>query len=145
MNGKADMEPGRCKRTDGKKWRCSRDVAPNQKYCERHMNRGRPRSRKHVEQQQFQHLKESSNNHHNTSNNNNDNKRIRHGRDHHDYNSSGTSATALPASNDTSTTVVTQTHLLGVGGSSNSMPNYHNYPCVNTASPFESRLVFFVF
>ncbi|CAK9158233.1 unnamed protein product [Ilex paraguariensis] len=44
-----DLEPGRCKRTDGKKWRCSRDVAPNQKYCERHMNRGRPRSRKHVE------------------------------------------------------------------------------------------------
>lgn len=46
---KQDLEPGRCKRTDGKKWRCSRDVAPNQKYCERHMHRGRPRSRKHVE------------------------------------------------------------------------------------------------
>ncbi|CAI9086938.1 OLC1v1020876C1 [Oldenlandia corymbosa var. corymbosa] len=46
-----DMEPGRCKRTDGKKWRCSRDVAPHQKYCERHLHRGRPRSRKHVEQQ----------------------------------------------------------------------------------------------
>ncbi|KAK4351023.1 hypothetical protein RND71_030336 [Anisodus tanguticus] len=44
-----DLEPGRCKRTDGKKWRCSRDVAPNQKYCERHVHRGRPRSRKHVE------------------------------------------------------------------------------------------------
>ncbi|KAA8540088.1 hypothetical protein F0562_026780 [Nyssa sinensis] len=44
-----DPEPGRCKRTDGKKWRCSRDVAPQQKYCERHMHRGRPRSRKHVE------------------------------------------------------------------------------------------------
>lgn len=44
-----DLEPGRCKRTDGKKWRCSRDVAPQQKYCERHMHRGRPRSRKHVE------------------------------------------------------------------------------------------------
>ncbi|KAJ6387631.1 hypothetical protein OIU78_017360 [Salix suchowensis] len=45
----ADLEPGRCRRTDGKKWRCSRDVAPDQKYCERHMHRGRPRSRKHVE------------------------------------------------------------------------------------------------
>ncbi|XP_012086689.2 growth-regulating factor 7 isoform X2 [Jatropha curcas] len=45
----ADLEPGRCKRTDGKKWRCSRDVAPDQKYCERHMHRGRPRSRKPVE------------------------------------------------------------------------------------------------
>ncbi|KAL3838027.1 hypothetical protein ACJIZ3_022618 [Penstemon smallii] len=52
-NGKysknGDPEPGRCKRTDGKKWRCSRDVAPNQKYCERHLHRGRPRSRKPVE------------------------------------------------------------------------------------------------
>ncbi|KAL3650594.1 hypothetical protein CASFOL_006997 [Castilleja foliolosa] len=44
-----DLEPGRCKRTDGKKWRCSRDVAPHQKYCERHLHRGRPRSRKPVE------------------------------------------------------------------------------------------------
>ncbi|KAL2518339.1 Growth-regulating factor 2 [Abeliophyllum distichum] len=44
-----DPEPGRCKRTDGKKWRCSKDVAPNQKYCERHLHRGRPRSRKPVE------------------------------------------------------------------------------------------------
>lgn len=44
-----DPEPGRCRRTDGKKWRCSRDVAPDQKYCERHMHRGRPRSRKPVE------------------------------------------------------------------------------------------------
>ncbi|CAK9154532.1 unnamed protein product [Ilex paraguariensis] len=44
-----DPEPGRCRRTDGKKWRCSRDVVPGQKYCERHMHRGRQRSRKHVE------------------------------------------------------------------------------------------------
>ncbi|KAF2299496.1 hypothetical protein GH714_032253 [Hevea brasiliensis] len=29
----ADLEPGRCRRTDGKKWRCSRDVARDQKYC----------------------------------------------------------------------------------------------------------------
>ncbi|EPS59588.1 hypothetical protein M569_15218, partial [Genlisea aurea] len=41
--------PGRCRRTDGKKWRCSRDVVAGQKYCERHMHRGRNRSRKHVE------------------------------------------------------------------------------------------------
>ncbi|KAL8130601.1 hypothetical protein V2J09_019756 [Rumex salicifolius] len=46
-----DPEPGRCRRTDGKKWRCSRDAMPDQKYCERHMNRGRHRSRKHVEGQ----------------------------------------------------------------------------------------------
>ncbi|KAH7512121.1 growth-regulating factor 3 isoform X2 [Ziziphus jujuba] len=44
-----DPEPGRCRRTDGKKWRCSRDVVAGQKYCERHMHRGRNRSRKHVE------------------------------------------------------------------------------------------------
>ncbi|XP_038698079.1 growth-regulating factor 3-like [Tripterygium wilfordii] len=42
-------EPGRCRRTDGKKWRCSRDVVTGQKYCERHVHRGRNRSRKHVE------------------------------------------------------------------------------------------------
>ncbi|KAL0446545.1 UNVERIFIED_CONTAM: Growth-regulating factor 8 [Sesamum latifolium] len=45
----SDPEPWRCKRTDGKKWRCSRDVAPDQKYCERHAHKSRPRSRKHVE------------------------------------------------------------------------------------------------
>lgn len=44
-----DPEPGRCRRTDGKKWRCSRDVVPGQKYCERHVHRGRNRSRKPVE------------------------------------------------------------------------------------------------
>ena len=47
--GGADVEPGRCRRTDGKKWRCSRDSVGDQKYCERHINRGRQRSRKHVE------------------------------------------------------------------------------------------------
>ncbi|GFZ00773.1 growth-regulating factor 9 [Actinidia rufa] len=44
-----DPVPGRCRRTDGKQWRCSRDVVPNQKYCERHMHRGHSGSRKHVE------------------------------------------------------------------------------------------------
>ncbi|KAL4354801.1 hypothetical protein GQ457_06G032550 [Hibiscus cannabinus] len=34
------VEPGRCRRTDGKRWRCSRDVIPDQKYCARHMHRG---------------------------------------------------------------------------------------------------------
>ncbi|KAK3018850.1 hypothetical protein RJ639_003478 [Escallonia herrerae] len=42
-------EPWRCRRTDGKKWRCSRDVAPDQKYCERHAHKSRSRSRKPVE------------------------------------------------------------------------------------------------
>ncbi|KAE8727884.1 Growth-regulating factor 7 [Hibiscus syriacus] len=45
------QSPGRCRRTDGKKWRCSRDAVADQKYCERHMNRGRHRSRKPVEGQ----------------------------------------------------------------------------------------------
>lgn len=46
---KFDPEPGRCRRTDGKKWRCSKDAYPDSKYCERHMHRGRNRSRKPVE------------------------------------------------------------------------------------------------
>ena len=44
-----DPEPGRCRRTDGKKWRCHHAVVPNEKYCERHMHRGSKRSRKLVE------------------------------------------------------------------------------------------------
>ncbi|CAH9141335.1 unnamed protein product [Cuscuta epithymum] len=44
-----DLEGWRCKRTDGKKWRCSKDVLPDKKYCERHAHKNRPRSRKHVE------------------------------------------------------------------------------------------------
>ncbi|RRT37744.1 hypothetical protein B296_00043869 [Ensete ventricosum] len=44
-----DPEPGRCRRTDGKKWRCSKDAFPDSKYCERHMHRGKSRSRKPVE------------------------------------------------------------------------------------------------
>ncbi|KAI3681932.1 hypothetical protein L2E82_16449 [Cichorium intybus] len=28
----SDLEPWRCRRTDGKKWRCAKDVGPNQKY-----------------------------------------------------------------------------------------------------------------
>ncbi|KAG2680666.1 hypothetical protein I3843_11G109700 [Carya illinoinensis] len=47
----SDPEPWRCRRTDGKKWRCSRDVTPDQKYCERHCHKSRPRSRKPVELQ----------------------------------------------------------------------------------------------
>ncbi|CAA0836833.1 Growth-regulating factor 5, partial [Striga hermonthica] len=46
---KIDPEPGRCRRTDGKKWRCSKDTYADSKYCERHMHRGRNRSRKPVE------------------------------------------------------------------------------------------------
>uniref|UniRef100_A0A0A9GJC3 Growth-regulating factor n=1 Tax=Arundo donax TaxID=35708 RepID=A0A0A9GJC3_ARUDO len=48
---KVDPEPGRCRRTDGKKWRCAKEAAPDSKYCERHMHRGRSRSRKPVEAQ----------------------------------------------------------------------------------------------
>ncbi|OMO78612.1 Peptidase M48, partial [Corchorus capsularis] len=48
-----DPEPGRCRRTDGKKWRCSKNVIPDQKYCEQHMHRGRHCSRKPVESPQI--------------------------------------------------------------------------------------------
>ncbi|XVE73987.1 hypothetical protein DITRI_Ditri11bG0162700 [Diplodiscus trichospermus] len=49
-----DPHPGRCRRTDGKKWRCSKNVIPDQKYCEQHMHRGcRQRSRKPVEPSQI--------------------------------------------------------------------------------------------
>ncbi|WOG98329.1 hypothetical protein DCAR_0417670 [Daucus carota subsp. sativus] len=44
-----DPEPGRCRRTDGKKWRCSKDAVAGHKYCDRHVHRGRNRSRKPVE------------------------------------------------------------------------------------------------
>lgn len=44
MERKIDAEPGRCRRTDGKKWRCSKDASPDSKYCERHMHRGKNRS-----------------------------------------------------------------------------------------------------
>ncbi|KAL4592844.1 hypothetical protein LXL04_005850 [Taraxacum kok-saghyz] len=45
-----EAEPGRCKRTDGKKWRCSKEVVMGYKYCDKHLHRGRSsRSRKDVE------------------------------------------------------------------------------------------------
>lgn len=44
MGRKIDAEPGRCRRTDGKKWRCSKEAYPDSKYCERHMHRGKNRS-----------------------------------------------------------------------------------------------------
>ncbi|GJM96174.1 hypothetical protein PR202_ga12987 [Eleusine coracana subsp. coracana] len=50
-NRESDPEPGRCRRTDGKKWRCSKEAMAEHKYCERHINRNRHRSRKPVENQ----------------------------------------------------------------------------------------------
>ncbi|XP_038878902.1 growth-regulating factor 1 [Benincasa hispida] len=49
LGRKIDPEPGRCRRTDGKKWRCSKEAYPDSKYCERHMHRGKNRSRKPVD------------------------------------------------------------------------------------------------
>lgn len=51
FSGSADPDIGRCRRTDGKKWRCTREAVADQKYCEKHINRGRHRSRKPVEGQ----------------------------------------------------------------------------------------------
>nr|ABQ01217.1 putative growth-regulating factor 4 [Zea mays] len=45
-----EPEPGRCRRTDGKKWRCWRNTIPNEKYCERRMHRGRKRPVQVVEE-----------------------------------------------------------------------------------------------
>ncbi|KAL2516957.1 Copper chaperone for superoxide dismutase [Abeliophyllum distichum] len=36
-----DPEHGRCRRTDGKKWRCRKGAVTGHKYCKRHMHRGR--------------------------------------------------------------------------------------------------------
>ncbi|PKU61228.1 Growth-regulating factor 1 [Dendrobium catenatum] len=44
-----DPEQGRCRRTDGKKWRCSKEAYPDSKYCERHMHRGKNRLRKQAQ------------------------------------------------------------------------------------------------
>ncbi|KAK1395961.1 Growth-regulating factor [Heracleum sosnowskyi] len=44
-----DPELGRCRRTDGKKWRCSREAVADRKYCDRHTKKSR--SRKPVEGQ----------------------------------------------------------------------------------------------
>ncbi|KAJ0594267.1 putative transcription factor interactor and regulator C3H-WRC/GRF family [Helianthus annuus] len=49
LSNGSDPEPWRCRRTDGKKWRCAKDVAPDQRYCERHARKTRSRSRKPVE------------------------------------------------------------------------------------------------
>ncbi|KAK9147037.1 hypothetical protein Sjap_006940 [Stephania japonica] len=43
-----DSEPGRCKRTDGKSWRCFNNAIPDQKYCEKHTYRGKSRPKKQV-------------------------------------------------------------------------------------------------
>ncbi|KAL8145346.1 growth-regulating factor 2-like isoform X2 [Apium graveolens] len=44
-----DPELGRCRRTDGKKWRCSKEALADRKYCDKHTKRSR--SRKPVEGQ----------------------------------------------------------------------------------------------
>ncbi|KAE8735315.1 growth-regulating factor 5-like isoform X2 [Hibiscus syriacus] len=49
LGRKVDPEPGRCRRTNGKKWRCSKEAYPDSKFCERHMHRGKKRSRKPAE------------------------------------------------------------------------------------------------
>ncbi|XP_062214989.1 growth-regulating factor 9-like [Phragmites australis] len=58
-NADSDPEPGRCRRTDGKKWRCSKEAMADHKYCERHINRNRHRSRKPVENQPRKTVKEA--------------------------------------------------------------------------------------
>ncbi|KAK9081505.1 hypothetical protein Syun_030829 [Stephania yunnanensis] len=66
----ADPEPGRCRRTDGKKWRCSKEACLDSKYCEKHMHRGRNRSRKHVVELISSKTFNNTNNNNNNNNNN---------------------------------------------------------------------------
>ncbi|XBH62389.1 growth-regulating factor 6-like [Aegilops tauschii subsp. strangulata] len=55
----------RCGRTDGKKWRCARDAEPDQKYCQRHLNRvGRTRPPPPARKQQHQHAAAAVDAHH---------------------------------------------------------------------------------
>ncbi|XP_057538599.1 growth-regulating factor 5-like [Amaranthus tricolor] len=68
---KIDPEPGRCRRTDGKKWRCSKEAYPDSKYCERHMHRGKNRSRKPVESPLPTTTTSNASNNNNNINNNN--------------------------------------------------------------------------
>ncbi|XP_027334405.1 growth-regulating factor 7 isoform X2 [Abrus precatorius] len=98
-----DPEPGRCRRTDGKKWRCSRDVAPNHKYCERHMHRGRPRSRKPVEV----HTNTITNT---LSSNNNNNLQIK--RPRHDCNPFPTAGVTVAISNPSTRKDASSSHYL---------------------------------
>ncbi|XP_015944680.1 growth-regulating factor 1 [Arachis duranensis] len=103
-----DAEPNRCRRTDGKKWRCSREVAPNHKYCERHMHRGRTRSRKPVEL-------------HNNNNNNGHNllKRARH--DSHPY-AASSAAVTVAFSNHSTRKDPSSPHFLA-----SATTNHHSY------------------
>ncbi|XP_065880603.1 growth-regulating factor 2-like [Euphorbia lathyris] len=43
--GYSDPHPERCRRTDGKKWRCAKDALTGHKYCERHMHRYRAKKK----------------------------------------------------------------------------------------------------
>ncbi|XP_051130034.1 growth-regulating factor 10-like [Andrographis paniculata] len=47
IKSKVEAEPGRCRRTDGKKWRCAKLVAHGHKYCRAHLHRGRLRPNHH--------------------------------------------------------------------------------------------------
>lgn len=118
-----DAEPGRCKRTDGKKWRCSREVAPDQKYCERHMHRGRPRSRKPVEVQV-------------NNNSNNNNKRTRH-ENHIATTLATTSNIISPSINNNQ---CPQNHFLGLSAAATAALPYHPSPVFVDKSAFESVL-----
>lgn len=55
-----ELQPWRCRRTDGKKWRCGNDTLPNEKYCERHMHRGRNRSKNKKVDENSQHISSDS-------------------------------------------------------------------------------------
>ncbi|KAF6139194.1 hypothetical protein GIB67_040341 [Kingdonia uniflora] len=88
LGRKIDPEPGRCRRTDGKKWRCAKEAFSDSKYCERHMHRGRNRSRKQVEVLTTPFISSIAKTSSNTSNNNiNNSTETHHFQDHPHYKS----------------------------------------------------------
>ncbi|KAL2945173.1 Growth-regulating factor 5 [Bienertia sinuspersici] len=103
---KIDPEPGRCRRTDGKKWRCSKEAYPDSKYCERHMHRGKNRSRKPVESP----LTTTTSNHNNINinNNNNNNHNNNNNNNNSATNSSLTVAAAAAAASLTNQSLLTK-------------------------------------
>ncbi|KAG7577174.1 Glutamine-Leucine-Glutamine QLQ [Arabidopsis thaliana x Arabidopsis arenosa] len=124
---KPDPEPGRCRRTDGKKWRCSREAYPDSKYCEKHMHRGRNRARKSLDQNQTTTTSLTSPSL-SFPNNNNPSPTL---------SSSSSSSTTYSASSS-SMDAYSNSNRFGVGGSSSNTRGYFNshsldYPYPSTS------------
>ncbi|XP_006297825.2 growth-regulating factor 5 [Capsella rubella] len=114
---KPDPEPGRCRRTDGKKWRCSREAYPDSKYCEKHMHRGRNRARKSLDQNQTTTPLTSPSL--SFPNNNNPSPTL-------SSSSSSSSSTTTYSASSSSLDAYSNQNRFGVGGSSSNTRGYFN-------------------